>query len=318
MSIDRRTLLAAGLAATAAPAFAQATAPASTRFPVWPGRPPGEPAGGVQDKVIKRSPDGPADDIAWPSVGTPMLTMVPATNPTGASVLICPGGGYTRIAIGRTGSGIARMFAARGITAFDLLYRLPHDGWAAGPDAPLQDAQRAIRIIRSRAAEWNLDPDRIAVTGFSAGGHLAARTASRADLATYSPIDRIDTASARPSVAGLFFPVIDIAGPLAHGSSKRELLGTDQSPERTKRFSAQDALPADMPPTFVAHAADDPTVKAGNSILMFQALQEAKIASELHIFEKGGHGLPMRQPEGGPHPWPDLFLAFANRHGFAA
>ena len=150
-TLDRRTLLGAGAAfMVAAPALA-APAPVE-RFPIWPGPPPGGEGLDVRDEWVKRSPDGPPDDIAWPHVATPMLTVVPAAQPNGGAVLVIPGGGYTRVALGREGGSIARMFAARGYTAFELLYRLPRDRWAAGPDTPLQDAQRAMRLIRARAA----------------------------------------------------------------------------------------------------------------------------------------------------------------------
>lgn len=313
MKIDRRTLLAGAVAASA-PLPALAARLVTERFPIWPGPPPGGDGLNVRDEVVKRSPNGAPDDIAWPHIGTPMLNVIPAAQPNGAAVLVVPGGGYARVALGREGSSIARMFVARGITAFELLYRLPHDGWAAGPDVSLQDAQRAIRLIRAGASRWKVDPARIAVTGFSAGGHVAARTASRFALQTYAPVDAADRQSARPSVAGLFFPVITMREPEAHGQSRRELLGKDISPGRVQLYSAENDLPADMPPTFVAHAADDPVVPPANSLLMFTALRAAKIASELHIFEKGGHGLPMAE-DGKEHPWPGLFERFARRHG---
>lgn len=314
MKIARRGLLATGFALPAL-AHAAMDEPAVERFPIWPGTPPGGEGLRVTDQVVKRSPTGPEDDIAWPHVATPMLTVVRAANPNGAAVLICPGGGYTRVATGRTGSGLARMFAARGFGAFELLYRLPHNGWAAGPDAPLQDGQRALRLIRARAAEWGVDPARIAALGFSAGGHLAARLGSRSALATYAPVDAADQQSARPAVCGLFFPVITMDKADAHPGSRQELLGADDRPERVRRFSAENDLPADMPPSFVSCAANDPVVPPANSLRMFAALQAARIASELMIFELGGHGLPMKQPDGSPHPWPELFLAFARRHG---
>ncbi|MGK6356606.1 alpha/beta hydrolase [Sphingomonas sp. DT-207] len=313
--IARRALLAGAAAATAAAVIARPAAAAPIeRFPIWPGSPPGGGGLSVRDEVVKRSPNGPADDIAWPHVATPMLNVVPAVKPNGAAILMIPGGGYARVALGCEGSSISRVFAARGYTVFELLYRLPHDGWAAGPDAPLQDAQRAMRLIRAQAARRGIDPARVAAIGFSAGGHLAARLASRFALETYKPVDAIDTGAARPAVAGLFFPVITLSDPNAHGQSRRELLGKDASPERITRFSAESDLPADMPPTFVAHAADDPVVKRANSLLMFDALQAAKIPSELHIFEKGGHGLPLAEG-GNEHPWPGLFERFARRHG---
>lgn len=313
LDLTRRTLLAGGAAAATVLPGAALAAPVE-RLPVWPKAPPGGGGLAVRDEWVRRSPDGGADDIAWPHVATPMLNVVPAPKPNGGAILLIPGGGYARVAVGREGSSIAWAFAARGFTVFELLYRLPHDGWAAGPDAPLQDAQRAIRLIRAGAAKWAIDPARVAAIGFSAGGHLAARLASRSALKTYDPVDSADVQPARPTVAGLFFPVITMAEPAAHAHSKRELLGGDASPARIARFSAENDLPADMPPTLVAHAANDPVVSAANSLTMFTALQAAKIPSELFIFEKGGHGLPLKEP-GGDHPWPGLFERFARNHG---
>lgn len=315
--ITRRTLLAASAASAAASAAAAlpARAAAIERLPLWPGRPPGSEGVTAADAWVKRSPNGDADDIAWPHVATPMLNVVPAERPDGSALLMIPGGGYARVALGRTGSSIARHFAARGTTVFELLYRLPHDGWSAGPDAPLQDAQRAMRLIRAGAARWKVDPARVGAIGFSAGGHLTARLGSRASLATYTPVDDADQRSARPTALGLFFPVVTMRLPEAHGGSRRELLGTSPSAAQVRHFSAERDLPADMPPTLVAHAADDPAVQPANSLILFAALQAAKIPSELIIFEKGGHGLPLAEPDGTPHPWPGLFARFARRHG---
>jgi len=312
MGVTRRTLLAASLAIGGAPRPALA-APVE-RFPIWPKSPPGSDKVSVRDEVVKRSPDGRPDDIAWPHVATPMLNVIPAASPNGGAILLIPGGGYARVAVGREGSSQARAFAARGFTVFELLYRLPRDGWSAGPDVSLQDAQRAMRIIRAGATKWRVDPPRVAAIGFSAGGHLAARLASRSALKTYDPVDVADTQPTRPAVVGLIFPVITMTEPAAHAHSKRELLGTDTSPERIARFSAENDLPADMPPAFVAHAADDPVVSPANSLTMFAALQAARIPSELHIFEKGGHNLPLKEADR-DHPWPGLFERFARNHG---
>lgn len=312
MDVTRRTLIAGATTAAALPLPALA-APIE-RFPIWPKAPSGGAGLSVRDEWVRRSANGGADDIAWPHVATPMLNVVPAAQPNGRAILYIPGGGYARVAVGREGSGIARMFAARGYTVFELLYRLPRDGWAAGPDVSLQDAQRAMRLIRAGAEKWRFDPAKLAAIGFSAGGHLTARLASRSALKTYDPVDAADTQSARPTVVGLFYPVITMTEPAAHAHSKSELLGGNASPERIARFSAENALPADMPPTIVSHAADDPVVGVANSLIMFSALQAAKIPSELHIFEKGGHGLPMKEA-GKDHPWPGLFERFARNHG---
>jgi acetyl esterase/lipase len=312
--IDRRTLIAAAVAGAAA-VKAYAAGEDVERHPIWPSQPPGGEHVTVADEVVRRSPNGPPDDIAWPHVATPMITVVPALRPTGAAVLLCPGGGFTRVAVGRNGSEIAHMFAARGITAFDLLYRLPHDGWAAGPDTPLQDAQRAMRWIKANAARWRIDPARVAACGFSAGGYVAARLGSRASAETYAPVDAIDRQSARPVALGLFFPVITMLEPSAHAVSRRELLGPDMSEARSRHFSAETDIPPEMPPTFLALAANDPVVPPANAFLMFEALQHAHIPSELMVFEQGGHGLPLVRPDGSAHPWPGLFLDFARRHG---
>jgi acetyl esterase/lipase len=309
--IDRRTLIAASLAATIARPASAASAP--TRFPIWPGVAPGMPNPAVVDAFVQRSPT--PGDIAWPHVATPMLTVCPAAAPTGGAVLMIPGGGYARVAIGRESSPVARWFAGQGITAFELLYRLPHDGWAGGPDTALQDAQRAMRLIRARAATWGIDPASVATIGFSAGGHVAARLASRASLATYYPVDAADRQSARPVVAGLMFPVITMQGPLAHAQSRRELLGPNPDQATAARYSAERDLPPDMPPTLLGHAADDTTVKAANSSRMFEALQAAAIPSELYIIEKGGHGAPLLRPDGTANLWLQQYLAFAGRHG---
>lgn len=315
--LSRRTLLAAAAAAPAAAALPAPVARAAPieRLPLWPGLPPGAAGVTVEDAWVRRSATGDADDIAWPHVATPMLNVIPAARPDGSALLMIPGGGYARVALGREGSRIARTFAARGTTVFELRYRLPHDGWAAGPDAPLQDAQRAMRLIRAGAARWKIDPARIGAIGFSAGGHLTARLGSRANLATYAPVDAADQLAARPVAIGLFFPVITLRLPEGHAGSRRELLGPRPDPAQIRRFSAEQDLPAEMPPVFLAHAADDPAVSPANSQRMYAALQAAAIPSELMLFEAGGHDLPLVDADGSPHPWPGLFLRFARRHG---
>lgn len=316
----RRTLIAGSLAAMLPlPATAQTRTSAVERFPLWPKAPPGGEGRSIADQWVKRSPTGGPDDIAWPHVATPMLTVVRPSRPNGAAVLICPGGGYARVAVGRTGGGIARSFAARGVTAFEMLYRLPHDGWAAGPDVALQDAQRAMRVIRAGAGtRWQIDPARVAATGFSAGGHVAARLAARAGTPVYDAMDAADRLSARPDVAGLFFPVITMFDDGVHAQSRRELLGDHAAdPAWQRRYAAQVDLPADMPPTFVAANADDPVVPPRNAVLMLEALHAAKVPTELMIFERGGHGPPAAHKDGRPVPWQDLFVAWANDHGWA-
>lgn len=313
MKLDRRSLIIGGATlAAASPAYAAAEA---KEWALWPGIPPGGEGLQVRDIfVLRRTKDQP-NDIAWTSVARPTLTITRPAKPNGAAVLVVPGGGYARVALERGGSGIAASLASRGFTAFDLKYRLPHDRWVAGPDAPLQDAQRAMRLIRSRAAGLGIDPDRVGALGFSAGGHLAARLGSRHSLRTYPAVDAADDLSARPAALGLFFPVITMHGPAAHVQSRRELLGVRPDPARAHSYSAEVSLPGDMPPTYIAHPADDRTVPIANSFAMFEALQAAKVPSELMIFERGGHGFPPPGADGRAYPWLDLVLAFMARHG---
>lgn len=313
MSVDRRTLIAGGLA-LGLPSPASAQAGQVERIPLWPGTPPGGEGLGIKDETVQRSPA--PDDIAWPHIGTPVMTVARPAQPNGSAVLLMPGGGYTRVAVGRGPSRIARLWAERGVTAFELLYRLPHDGWKGGPDTPLQDAQRAMRLIRAGAAKWRIQPERVAAIGFSAGGHLVGSLGTRHDARVYAPIDAADAQSARPIAIGMFFPVVTMIPPVAHAPSRRELLGPNPSDALADRYSLELNVPATMPPTLVCHAADDKSVPMANSLRMFDALQAARIPSELVIAEKGGHGIPLVTAEGKFFHWFDVFQALATRHGW--
>jgi acetyl esterase/lipase len=316
MGLDRRGLLAGVLAFGIAGNARAEGMPAAERITLWPGTPPGGEGLAVREEVVRRRPDGPPDDIAWPHVANPAMTVARAARPNGAAILLIPGGGYARVAVGRNPSNVARMFAARGVTAFELLYRLPRDGWRAGPATPLQDAQRAMRLIRAGAAEWRVDPARVAAIGFSAGGHLAGQLGTHGDVAAYAPVDAADRLTVKPVAMGMFFPVVSMLPPVAHGQSRRELLGAAASETLATTWSLERNIPATMPPTFVCHAADDRSVRAANSLAMFTALQAAGVPSELMIAEKGGHGPPLVGEDGKPHVWFELFEAFARRHGW--
>lgn len=325
-AVDRRGLLGLGALAALAPALAQAqtaaapTAAATPRpalrtplpsFPIWPGQPPGGEKVTVKESVVLRGAGDDPNDTAFLNITTPILMVTRPAKPNGAALLMAPGGGYVRIAASKAGGSIERWFAEQGVTVFQLLYRLPADGWAAGPNVALQDAQRSIRLIRSRAAEYGIDPARVGVMGFSAGGHLAARTATMFATETYAPVDAADTLSAKPMAAGLFFAVITATLPYASGSSITQLLGPQPTDAAREGISAERHVPADAPPVFIAAGGNDPTVPADNSVLMYQALRAKKIPSELHIYELGGHGLPNNE-------WRTLFMDFLKRHGMVA
>lgn len=318
---DRRSLLGLGALALAAPGLARAQASNSTPtstievMDLWPGKPPGGEKVTVTEQVILRKPGGDPNDTAYLNVTKPWLMMRRPAKPNGAAILMIPGGGYIRVAVGKAGGPIDAWIADQGVTAFVMDYRLPADGWAAGPDVSLQDAQRAIRLIRANAAKWGLDPERIAVTGFSAGGHVAARLATRFATQTYAPIDAADHLPTRPMAAGLFYPVVTMTAPHAHGSSLKSLLGASPTDAQRLAVSAEHDIPIDAPPTFIAAAADDKVVAMENSLMMFQSLRAQQIASELHIFESGGHGFGLTGPGGVAMPWPTLLRAFFKRHG---
>ena len=323
-SIDRRTLLAGTIAsaAMAGPALGQAvkTGPfplpqGFERFPIWPGKAPGGEQVTVQEVETLRRPDSGPDDGVFAHVVTPTLTLLRPAKPNGAAILLIPGGGYSRVAIGHEGYNVARRLAAAGYACFSLLYRLPADGWAAGAEAPLQDAQRALRLVRALAPRERYDANRVGVMGFSAGGHLAAWLTSRMPVESYKPVDSADREPIKAAVAAYIYPVIQMEGPFVHAGSRTQLLGETPSPERMRDYSLDQDVSAETPPVFLAHAIDDPAVPVDNSLAMLASLRARGIAVECHLFENGGHGFGLVAPPAAPAPWPDLFLDFAKRHG---
>jgi acetyl esterase/lipase len=320
---SRRALLAGALAAGSAAASAAAAAevaPAADpdeTVKLWPGPPPGAPADPPRTLIVDRAETSGFQDRSVSQIGEPLVTVFRPARPNGAGILVLPGGGYVRVVIDKEGFETARRWNAAGITAFVLRYRLPAEGWANPADTPLQDAQRALRLIRANAAAYGVDPGRIAVMGFSAGGHLAASLCTRFDASVYAPVDAADTASARPDLAMLGYPVMLMSGPLAHAGSAHALLGADASAERAAAYSPNLHVSAAMPPTFMIHAADDTTVPLDNSLAYAAALRTARVPVEMHVFEEGGHGFGIFLARGKPAAaWPDLFLAWARRHDF--
>ena len=205
----------------------------------------------------------------------------------GVSVIICPGGGYQMLAIDHEGIELAKRFNEYGITAFILKYRLPNDSIMQDKTiGPLQDAQRAMQLVRERAAEWKLDPGRVGIIGASAGGHLAA---SAGTLYKKEVIDNPQHISLRPDYIILMYPVISFAA-LAHTSSAKRLLGEDLSQEKLNLYSCEKQVTKETAPTFLLHASNDKQVLPEHSILFYQALIRNDVPAEMHIYEKGGHG----------------------------
>jgi acetyl esterase/lipase len=314
MQIDRRTLLSMAPLAAATSAAAQ-TADPTEIVKLWPGRPPGAPAVLPVTKVTDRVATSGFRDRYATDIGEPLMTVFRPAKPNGAAALIAPGGGYIRVVIDKEGFEIARRLAHAGVTCFVLRYRLPKEGWANPSDVALQDAQRAIRLIR--AGGFGIDPKRVLVLGCSAGGHVAASLATGHARRVYAPLDAADALPARPDLSMLLYPVIDMAKPFAHTGSREALLGPAPTPAAEVLYSLQRQVTADTPPTFLVHAADDAAVPLENTLGYLAALRAAKVPAEAHIFEEGGHGFGIHLARGKPAAqWPDLLVTWLERRGF--
>uniref|UniRef100_B0T741 BD-FAE-like domain-containing protein n=1 Tax=Caulobacter sp. (strain K31) TaxID=366602 RepID=B0T741_CAUSK len=324
--LNRRGTLAtfiASLLAVAGAASAKARAqPVETPMdptevlPLWPGDPPGSAGVTAVETVVDRTVAGGLRDRAVTHTRKPTLTVFRPARPNGAAVVLAPGGGYERVVTDKEGFETARWLADRGYTCFVLLYRLPGDHWGAGPDAPLQDAQRALRLVRSKAAAMKFDPARIALMGFSAGGHVAGSLTTRFDAKVYERIDAADDLSARPDLSALIYPVVSMAEGPAHAGSRKQLLGQAPTPEQVALYSPDQNVTDRAPPVFLLHAADDKTVPVTNTLMMFTALKAKAVPAEMHVFEEGDHGFGLRGVAGKPvAAWPGLFETFAKRHG---
>ena len=226
-------------------------------------------------------------------IKTPTLTayLPPADKANGTAVVICPGGGYSIVAIDHEGFKVAEKFNQMGIAAFVLKYRIPDKKNQTDPSiAPLQDAQQAILTVRTNAKKWNIDPARIGIMGFSAGGHLASTAGTHFER---SLIDNPDHVSIRPDFMILIYPVISADIAITHSGSFKNLLGPNASAEQLKLYSNEKRVTAKTPPAFLVHASDDGGVSPNNSIVFYQALLKNKIPAELHIYQNGGHGFGM-------------------------
>jgi acetyl esterase/lipase len=245
-------------------------------------------------------------------VTRPLLTLFePKGAPNGITLLIVPGGGYVRVVIDKEGFEAAEWFSARGFGAAVLRYRLPADGWAAGADAPVHDAMRAMRVLRDRSRAKGAARARFGVMGFSAGGHLCARLLTEPDLA-YAHRDAADDLSARPDFGVLMYPVIATTGAPAHAGSAQQLRDAGVGEAALARYSPHLNVSARTPPTLLVHAGDDENVPVENSLLMYDALRKARVRSELHVFDSGGHGFGLRSVAGKDvAAWPALVQNWA-------
>jgi len=262
---------------------------------LWPSSMPGA-------KTIQPETEEPKDRINHVSEPTLTVYLPEKATATGMAVVVCPGGGYKRLAIGHEGWDVAEWLNSLGIAAFVLKYRM----YDFGHPAPLQDAQRAVRIVRSRAAEWDIDADKIGIMGFSAGGHLASSAITHFNWESYPAQDKLDTASARPDFGILVYPVISMQEDITHKGSKRNLLGENPDKELADFMSNELQITTETPPTFLIHTTDDTAVPVENSIRFYEGLKKAGVPAEMHIYKHGRHGVGLGTGHGAVSTWPGV------------
>jgi len=231
-----------------------------------------------------------------------------------AAVIVCPGGGYSHLAMGHEGEDVAKWLNSLGVTAFVLKYR--HGGNGYRHPVPLEDAQRAIRYVRAGTEKWNIDPSKIGILGFSAGGHLASTAGTHFDRGNPEASDAIDRASCRPDFLVLCYAVISMTSDQTHKGSRNSLLGTSPDPELAKNLSNETQVTSDTPPTFLFCTNADTAVPAENSVQFYLALRKAKVPAELHIYEKGQHGVGLAPNDPVLTTWKERLADWLKVRGF--
>ena len=281
---------------------------------LWPAGPPGGEDLQLREEIHERTNTYGLRDRAATSITEPTVSVFRPANPDGSACLLIPGGGYARVVIDKEGYEGARHFNRHGMTCYVLKYRLPGDGWMAGPDTPLQDAQRAMRLIRSRTGEDGINPDNIMVMGFSAGGHVAGSLCQRFDTAVYQPQDRIDDLPARPDLGVLVYPVTLMVAPFGHEGSRTRLLGEAPQDQLLAKYDLTTAPNPAGPDLFLLHTLNDASVPVENTFEMAMACHRVGVPAVVHAYEEGEHGFGMRGIDHLPvGKWPMLVLDWMRR-----
>jgi acetyl esterase/lipase len=279
---------------------------------IWPDKIPGAIAN-ASYKVERDS----NESWSWmKKVSDPTLDYYPVKKEksNGTAVIVCPGGAYSVLAIGHEGSQIAHWLNSIGVSAFVLKYRLPSDEIMTDKTiGPLQDGQEAVRIVRRHAKGWNIDPNKIGIIGFSAGGHFASSVSTHFNEKVYESMDSI---SARPDFSILIYPVISMDSSITHMGSRENLLGKNPSSELVKRFSSEQQVTKNTPPAFLVHSLDDEAVPVLNSINYLTALKKNSVPGELHIYQKGGHGYGLGRDKSTESSWPESCAKWLLANGF--
>lgn len=272
-------------------------------LPLWP-------AGQIPNAKASAEPElyDTSDVVHVGRVKRPDIAVYlpPGRVATGQAVVVCPGGGYVRLAYTWEGVEIAKWLNSHGIAAIVLKYRLPEPGSNVTPRlSPLLDAQRAIRLVRHHAKAWNIDPDKVGVMGFSAGGHLASTLGTHFDAQDAPPRDSIDRLSARPDFMILMYPVITMSEGYMHSGSRNRLIGENPPADLATYYSTDTQVTARTPPTILFHAGDDQAVPVENSLSFYRALVKHGVPAELHVYPTGGHGFGLAIGKGHLETWPD-------------
>ena len=257
-----------------------------------------------EDKEVVLSTDA----IRISLVQTPTLEVFLPTKKsnTGKAVIICPGGGYHNVVYDWEGTDIAKWFNSKGIAAFVLKYRLPNTkSVKVSYEAPLQDAQRALRIVRSQSEKWHVNPNKIGIMGFSAGGHVASTLGTQFSTPNKFKEMTIDTISARPDFMILVYPVVTMKLDYTHKGSRLSLLGENPSEDLINQYSNELQVTKNTPPTFIVHSSDDFAVPVENSLNLYKALKDNGVKTEMHIYQEGGHGYSLGLGKGYLQTWTD-------------
>ncbi|MGA2778214.1 MAG: alpha/beta hydrolase [Steroidobacteraceae bacterium] len=321
MDLDRRSLLLLGGASAlmSAASITRAVSPNAAlvalpdawmqaeTLPLWPGAAPG----GAQ--FVAQPVPGDWPPVYLRNIAAPDLHVFRPAASNGIGVLVIPGGSYQYVSVGNEGVEIAAALTRIGYTAFVLTYRLPGEAWHDRADVPLQDAQRAMRLIRARANTFGIHAETVVVVGFSAGGHLGASLATGHQREVYSPVDPSDRLSAKPFASALIYPVITMRKPWTHDGSRDRLLGADAREALIAAYSTELHVDAATPPCFLAHAADDHTVPVENSLVFLDAMRKAKRPVEAHIFQEGEHAFGVGRPGTPTAHWIELFANWQQR-----
>ena len=280
----------------------------------------GQQPAGVGDaaqKTILLWPGGAPGAMGDEDIDRPTLTVYLPTgvNATKTGVVVAPGGGYQHLSMEKEGSAVAEWLNARGVAAFVLKYRL---GPKYHHPVELEDAQRAIRMVRANAAEYGIAADHVGMWGFSAGGHLAATAGTKFDAGNAAAADLVERQGSRPDFLILAYPVITFEQPYAHAGSKKNLLGDDPDPALVQLLSAESQVTKDTPPTFLFATTEDKTVPVMNSVMFYAALVKAGVPAELHVFQHGAHGAGLAAANPELSVWPDLVAKWMRERGFMA